>query len=397
MAEPARTMIRIYPSFTEIREDVEATSPHKVYIPEDLYNNIMQGSLNLEGVNVQTMDAVLRENNLEGKEIHVLKNKELRKVKMIRSRDSLVQDLETKRYFNVDRSQIEFTEVPEETGHEITFVFDKKGPAVLSYLMYGISWKPRYMLNVHGDANTFQGWADIKNNTIKEYTIDQTELFGDVAIRRVNEYQPRVMMMKASRVMADSVATVQAEGEVAGLYMYTIKNAYVLAPRSTFSLPFASPKIELKKVALMNSYFNQSNSKGQSERIYKIVSNEFLPSGTVTVREDGRVVGQSSINNLSADEKADLAVGNDPEISYEREVKTILHKEEMSQYEVTVTIKSRKNRSINYEFYERFHGRFEVESLSNNLKIENDYVKTEGTLNQKEEKSIKFGVKFYYK
>ena len=67
-SDKSRTMIRIYPSFTEIREDVHAQSPHKVYIPQDLHNNIMPGSLNLEGVNVHTMDAVLRENNLEGKE-----------------------------------------------------------------------------------------------------------------------------------------------------------------------------------------------------------------------------------------------------------------------------------------------------------------------------------------
>ncbi|CAF0824395.1 unnamed protein product, partial [Brachionus calyciflorus] len=255
-------------------------------------------------------------------------------------------------------------------------------------------------LNVTGDSNAFQGWADITNNTVKEYLIDQTELFGgDVSIRQPrNHYQPEMMTMCVrSECDVGSVAKVQSEGEVSGLYMYTINNAYTLAPRSTFSLPFASPTIELRKLASMQSYFSQSNSKGQSNRIYKIKSSEFLPAGSVTVREDGRVVGQSSISDLSVDENADLAVGNDPEVSYEREVKTILHKEEVSHYEVTVRIKSRKSRKIDYEFTENFGGRFELEDLSGGLKIENDYVKTEGSLEPKESHSIKFSVKFYYK
>ncbi|RNA16259.1 hypothetical protein BpHYR1_007873 [Brachionus plicatilis] len=155
-----------------------------------------------------------------------------------------------------------------------------------------------------------------------------------------------MLCAKSTRAYNSDVA-VESEGEVAGLYMYSIKNAYSLSPRSTFSLPFAAPTIEMKKVALMRSYFNSRNSKGQSERVYKIKSSEFLPAGTVTVREDGRVVGQSSIGDLSADEFVDLNVGSDPEISYEREVKTIVHNEDTSQYEVSVTIKNRKQRKIN--------------------------------------------------
>lgn len=394
----SNTMIRIYPSFTEIRQDVDAKSPHQIYIPQDLFHNIIEGSLNLEGVDLKSMKSVLRENNVEGKEIHVYRNKELRKVKMIRSRDSLVQDLETSRFYHVDRNQIEHSEIPEETGTEITFIFSQDGPGVLSYLMSGISWKPRYSFNVLGDSNTFQGWADIRNDTMKEYSIDKTELFGgDVSIRRQHHYRAEAMMLCAkSTAYSDNIA-VESEGEVAGLYMYSIKNAYSLSPRSTFSLPFVAPIIEMKRVAVMTNYFNHTNSKGQSERVYKIKSSEFLPAGTVTVREDGRVVGQSSIYNLSADELADLNVGSDPEISYERKVKTIVHNKDMSLYEVSVTIKSRKERKINYEYKENFGGRFEILDRSKNVVFENDYVKTEGELASKGETSVKYSVKFFYK
>ena len=58
------TMIRIYPSFTEIRSSINPKSPHQIYFPQDLYNQIMPGSINMEGVKVTAMNAVLRENNL---------------------------------------------------------------------------------------------------------------------------------------------------------------------------------------------------------------------------------------------------------------------------------------------------------------------------------------------
>ena len=317
---------------------------------------------------------------------------------MIRSRDSLVQDLETLRYYHVDRSNIEFTEIPEETGTEVTFKLDKDDPAVLSYLMYGINWKPRYTLNIAGDTSVLQGWADISNNTLKEYSIEKTELFGgDVNIRQ-HHPQPRGggMMFKAMALCSSSAPTIQAEGEVAGLYMYSISDGYTLQPRSTFSLPFVAPTIELKRVALLECYFDQSNSKGQSGRVYKIKSSEFLPNGSVTVREDGRVVGQSNIPDLSADENSDLNVGNDPEVSYEREVKTLSHNENQSEYEVKVIMKNRKGRSINVEFKEHLNGRFEVKSQADDAVVQNDYVKCERTIEAKSETSFTYKVKFFY-
>ena len=75
--ETSNSIIRLYPSFTEVRQNVEVKSPHQIYFSQDLYNQIMNGSLNLEGVNARAMNAVLRENNLEGKVVHINKDKEV--------------------------------------------------------------------------------------------------------------------------------------------------------------------------------------------------------------------------------------------------------------------------------------------------------------------------------
>ena len=391
----SNSIIRIYPSFTEIRQNVETKSPHQIYFPQDLYNQIMGGSINLEGVNVTAMNAVLRENNLEGKIVHINKDKTIREVKMIRSRDSLVQDLATLRYYHVDKSQIEFTEIPEETGTEVTFKLEKDGAAVLSYLMFGITWKPRYSLNIHGESHTFQGWADITNNTQKLYSVDKTELFGgDVNITQ-HRTRAGVMYMAMARDMG--APKIKAEGEIAGLYMYSISDGYTLEPRSTFSLPFVAPTIVLKKVALIDSYFSHTNNNGQSSRVYKIKSDEFLPTGSVTIREDGRVVGQAQVPNLSVDENTDLSVGNDPDVSFERNVKVISHNEDISQYAVTVNIKNRKARDVNYEFIEHFHGRFEIETKFAGALIQNDYLKSESVIKAKSDVAIDYLIKFFHK
>ena len=395
--EVIKSTIRIYPSFTEVRQNLDVVSPHQIYFPQDLFNQIASGSMNLEGVNLRAMNAVLRENDLEGKIVHIKKDKEIRKVKMIRSRDSLVQDLETNRYYNADKSNIEFTDVPEETGTEVTFKIEKDGPAILSYLMFGITWTPRYQLNITGDSNVFQGWADIKNNTQKEYFIEKTELLGgDVTIRQNQQNQVRYMADMCAMAVGSAAPSIQAEGEVAGLYMYSIASGYQLQAQSTFSLPFAAPNIELKKVALIDSHFSNSNSRGSSSRVYKIKSSEYLPNGSVTVREDGRVVGQSSIPDLSADSNADLNVGNDGDVSYEREINTLNHNENQSEYNVTVTIRNKKDRSVNIELYERFYGRFEAESETSGALIQNDYLKSERSMDAKSQISIKYSVKFYY-
>ena len=386
----ANSTIRIYNSFTEVRQNVKTSSPHQIYFPQDLYNQIMPGSINLEGVKITSTNAILKENDLEGKLIHIKKDSGVKTVQMIRSRDTLVQDLETLRYFHVDRSQIEYSEIPEETGTEVTFTLEKEGLAVLSYLMYGITWNPKYSLNINGEEHTFEGWAHINNATQKNFTIEKTEILGG-DVNTVSEHVASYGNIE--RMCVKSAPSVVSSEEVSGLYMYSINDTYTLAPRSTFSLPFSNPSIELRKVALMQSNFCNNNNKGQSSKVYRIKSDKFLPSGTVTIREDGRVVGQASLSDLSANENCDLNVGNDPEVSYTREVTTVKHEEDQSEYSVKIKVKNNKTRVINFEFVETFYSRFNFIPLDENefnIVFSNDYIKAVGAIKPNTEKSFSY-------
>jgi len=135
------------------------------------------------------------------------------------------------------------------------------------------------------------------NNTKRDYQIKHTELFGgDVHLQQsIHSHRPfpRQCCMKTC-CCCDSAPppapTIQAEGELAGIYWYSIDQPFVLIQQSTYSLPFVKPTIKLEKYAGLNNYFQEQTQKGKFKRNYRIESDRFLPKGTITVREDGRVV-----------------------------------------------------------------------------------------------------------
>jgi hypothetical protein len=245
------------------------------------------------------------------------------------------------------------------------------------------------------DSHEFQGWADINNNTKKEFVVDKTEIIGgDVSVQRHHHHHyamadgaPRVSMMKAR-----AAPMIQSQGEVAGLYTYSISDPYTLVPNSTFSLPFVKPVLSLERIAKANTYFNANNDKGKFERVYRIKSNQFLPAGNVTVREDNRVVGQTNIPDLTADESNDLAVGNDADVSYTRTTKRVSSSETSCKYEVVLTVRNNKKRAVKFEFNEQYGEKHDVVSSNQLVLFQNDSLKINASLNAEEEKNFAYHV-----
>ena len=82
----------------------------------------------MEEVEVVAMNQVLRDNNLEGTTVYVRRpDKEIKEVKVVRGNDLLVQEKDTKRYYNVSRCDIEYTEIPQETGTDVSFSLADEG------------------------------------------------------------------------------------------------------------------------------------------------------------------------------------------------------------------------------------------------------------------------------
>ena len=96
---------------------------------------------------------------------------------------------------------------------------------------------------------------------------------------------------------------IEAQGELAGHYRYSIDQLFLLVQQRTFSLPFVQAKMELEKCTGLESNFQGQSRKGKVQRKYRIRSDKFLPRRVITIRDDGKVVGQTSLTNLSQGEK----------------------------------------------------------------------------------------------
>ncbi|CAF4041900.1 unnamed protein product [Rotaria sordida] len=188
MILPNFTELRIYPSFTEIRQQYNAPKNFRMYFSRDVYANIVRGSLSIEGIPIESKQVVPHANNLENQTIFVRRNsnEEPQECRVIQADDLLLQNIKTKRYFRAQRHELEYVTMPEQKETEVSYVLKQQGKATLSYQIHGISWLPQYELSILSDdrQHTFQAFAEITNGTKQEYRIDRTELFsGDVHLQ----------------------------------------------------------------------------------------------------------------------------------------------------------------------------------------------------------------------
>ena len=215
------------------------------------------------------------------------------------------------------------------------------------------------------------------NNTKRDYKIKHTELFGgDVNLQESQHHSRGFGGCAYQCCMCESAPaappTIQSEGELAGIYWYSIDQPFVLVQQSTFSLPFVKPNIILEKYAGLQNYFQERTQKGKFQRKYRIQSDKFLPKGNVTIREDGRVVGQAHLCDISQGEKQDLDCGNDPDVSFIRDVKILSQKRESASYHIRLIIKNAKTKSIKYEYKEIISSaKFTINPKNDNEQLNN--------------------------
>ncbi|CAF0982040.1 unnamed protein product [Adineta steineri] len=376
---PSFTELRIYPSFTEIREKFNAPQNFKMYFPREVYDQIVNGSLSVEGIEVISQNSVTKANNLENQTVFVRRPREDPiECQVIRPNDLLLKVVKTGRFLRAQQHELEYVNIPEEEGQEVTFALKQAGEATLSYLIHGITWSPRYNLKVESDDYQFDAWADMTNNTKRDYKIKHTELFGGDVHLQGSGQMSRGYGYCAQECCCCSCASgapkIEAEGELAGIYWYSIDQPFVLVQQSTYSLPFVKPNIKLEKYAGLENCFQERTQKGKFQRKYRVESDKFLPKGTVTVREDGRVVGQAHLCDLSQGEKQNLDCGEDPDVSFVREVKILSQKRDSASYSIRLIIKNAKTKSMKYEYRETISSAKFTITPSNDNKQLNDKI-----------------------
>ncbi|ADV67683.1 DUF4139 domain-containing protein [Deinococcus maricopensis] len=367
------TDLRIYPSFTEVRESVRAATPDlTLTLPANTYGSIIPGTLDVDGLNV--LQAVLTPQatwlkSQEGKEVTLREDGQEQRVTLVRASDLLIRDAQG-RYRNVQYTQLAFDalppENPQQPQQQVALRVAAPGNGTLSYLTRAITWTPRYTLKINGSAAALSAMADIRNNTDTPYTVQNTELFaGDVDVQGGGPV-PAPYMARGNVALAaadvEDATKISSLGELRGLYRYGLSAGFTLPASSTVSLAFLQPKVTFERYAGLNTYFGTEARTGTLSRFYRVKADTQLPGGPLTVREDGRIVGQTNINETPKGENVDFTLGADPDMTYTRAVQTTRQDKDGSVYRVTYTFKNAKtDRSVRAEVRENLPGNVTVD------------------------------------
>ncbi|MDV6376324.1 DUF4139 domain-containing protein [Deinococcus arenicola] len=377
------TDLRIYPSFAEVRQPVSSNGTTlDVSLPQAAWNNVLPGSLELDGLAFDSAVQKLEANwlsGLEGKTVY-LETPTLddpaktQPVTLIRADDLLVRDA-AGRYFNVSYEQLRF-DTPPPVGplspvQTLTYTLPKAGSGALVYLTRSVGWSPRYTLKASNAGAQLSALADIRNTTELPYEVKDTELYsGDVSVQANPNAQANYEAADmATRSLAAPVASsgagkISGGSELRGLYRYSLSTAFMLPANSVVTLPFLTPKLTtFERYVGLNTSFNVSTREGTLDRSYRFKADARLPAGPLTVREEGRLVGQTRLPETREGGTVDFTLGDDPDVEYTRTVQTVSQVKDSKNtvvkttYKVTYAFESSKDRSVRAEITERVGGR----------------------------------------
>ncbi|MEW6422896.1 MAG: DUF4139 domain-containing protein [Deinococcota bacterium] len=364
--------LRIYPSFSEVREPVRATgSTLTVTLPEAAWAGLIPGTLDLDGLSFSA--AVQRQEagwlaSLEGKRVYVKKaDGSAEPVTLVRARDLLVRDAQS-RYRTVRFEELIFDVLPppnpQASTQTLTFTLPQPGSGTLSYLTRAVTWAPRYTLDASAGGAQLSALADIRNQADLAYDVKGAELYaGDVNVQ--GSPVPMPYMSARAEATADVAAPkINSLGELRGLYRYSLSAPFTLPANSTVTLPFLTPKLTLfERYAGLNTYFTPQNMSGTLNRFYRLKADQRLPGGSLTVREEGRIVGQTSVSETPKGEEIEFNLGSDPDVRYTRTVQTLSMDRNAqgnvlrTTYRVTYTLENSKDRPVRAEVTEQINGR----------------------------------------
>ncbi|AZI42563.1 hypothetical protein EHF33_07235 [Deinococcus psychrotolerans] len=366
------TDLRIYQNFGEVRTPVTASATaFQVDLPDSAWSNLIPGTLDLEGLpytQAVQMRGVSWLTSLEGKTVTLREANfagpdKTQTVTLVRAADLLIKDA-SGQYRNVAYSQLSFPTLPplnaQQPRQSLVYTLTQTGKGTLSYLTRALSWTPRYTLKTSGSSASLSALADIRNNADQVYNVTATELLAgqvDVQDARPVMYESRVADMAGASAPMPA-PKVGALGTVNGLYRYGLDSAFTLPANSTYTLPFLAPKLStFERYASLSMYFDTQKSAGTLNRSYRFKADQNLPGGQLTVREDGRISGQTSLDETAKGENVEFSLGRDPDVRYTRTVQTISSTKTGGTYKVTYSFESSKNRQVRAEISEQIGGR----------------------------------------
>jgi hypothetical protein len=391
--------LTLYYNFSEVRDPVQLSGNRFNWTPAaDLAGFIVPGSLALEYDGVANLTVLPATQNLlaafEGKEVLVKRDGQTIKAKVLRADLGLFEANGS--YFQGDISSVTFPSLDgvRFAPQYVWGITGSGGSSTLSYLTRGLSWGPRYSLVIDKEKAELDGWAEIRNQSGLEYRAPAVSLVaGQVNLEANYAVQPNFQVAPIARAAADSV---QATGEASGLQTFKYAQPVILPARASTSVPFGNTKVTLERTLEYVSGFNQSaRIVTPLSRAYSLKADGDLPGGIVTVREDGRVVGQARIGDTPKAEGAQLALGPDFDLRLTRSVQALERTKNSQKFRVTYSLTNTKTRSVNVRLKEILGNDFTLTAVvMPNLKRSEDGFSAGATLNPGARLEASYNVSF---
>ncbi|KAL7671450.1 hypothetical protein ACOME3_006348 [Neoechinorhynchus agilis] len=333
--------LRIYDQFSEIRENIDILEEAKatVRFHQSDFCHIVPDSIDLEVPNGRVSTTVTTQNHsLEGEEIFVRTEKtgECKGAIFIDDDSSLVQDIETKRFYYANRSQFEFKSAPMKNVVSVRFHIHDPSvkTAILSYLDRQIKWRPIYRLDVEEKD---------QNATIKCYAV--------ISNPSTHSYKSAVAYASMTDAAPPPSIDIGDHKEIGGLFQYTISKPFKLSARSDLYEEFLDAKITPH---FWSSYetINEKREELKFSRIYEITSNEFLPTGKMSIREQGRIIANVRLDQLPAGAKREIRIGEDSSGLIRRKVDNFKESGRVITTDIEIEITNLRHRTWEYRYKE---------------------------------------------
>ncbi|CAF1674932.1 unnamed protein product [Adineta ricciae] len=248
--------------------------------------------------------------------------------------------------------------------------------------------------------------ANIRNDGQSSVSIDHAELIGgDINLNVRNLHRTEHLSfarasVASSHFSADlpTIPPMIEEGEeLTGLYVFPINQPFTIDAKTNYLLPMVRPHVIMERYGLISKYFSFAPSSGKAQRAYRLQSDRFISSGNCIVRDMDRIVGETRLPNLAAQNKFDFSLGIDPDIVYKENVTLIssttfydenirakhTHYESSTYrnstrdtYEIHLIIQNYKSRSITVEYQQICSTFYRIIALTtvldNNLFVRDD-------------------------
>jgi len=137
-------------------------------------------------------------------------------------------------------------------------------------------------------------------------------------------------------VFADAPESTIEQGiELAGLYVFPINKPFTIDAKTNYLLPMFRPSVTVELYGLISKIFSSISTTGKAQRSYRLRSDRYLSHGNCIIRENDRVVGETPLPDLAANDKYEFSIGEDADIVYKEDI-TLTSSQIFNETESTV-------------------------------------------------------------